>query len=164
MGRCRSDAAAVPTTNTTMAPGIFGANFLKRISVSSATPASAVAAGLMVPIARPIAAPRPRKSPGTLSICNPRKSFTWVLAMRRAIPLVKPTTTGRGMNLTADPSPVAPRATSITPAIRVQTNRPLTPNFATMPATTTTKAPVGPLICACEPPRAEAMKPATIAV
>ena len=35
--------------------------------------------------------------------CRPKKSRICVLAMRTAIPLVKPTTTGRGMKRTADP-------------------------------------------------------------
>ena len=43
--------------------------------------------------------------------------------------------------------PVRPSTTSITPAIIVHMNRPSTPYFATMPATTTTNAPVGPPIC-----------------
>ena len=59
--------------------------------------------------------------------------------------------------------PVAPRTTSITPAIIVHMNRPSTPCSATMPATTTTKAPVGPPIWNREPPSAEMRKPVTIA-
>ena len=42
--------------------------------------------------------------------------------------------------------------------------RPLMPKRATMPATMTTKAPVGPPIWVREPPRAEMRKPATTAV
>ncbi len=79
------------------------------------------------------------------------------------MPLVKPMTTGRGMNLTALPLLVTPRITSITPAIIVHTNRPDTPWVATMPETTTTKAPVGPPICTREPPSAEMTKPVTTA-
>ena len=60
------------------------------------------------------------------------------------MPFVNPTTTGRGMNFTAVPKPVAPKTTSRTPAIIVHMNRPSTPCFATIPAITTTKAPVGP--------------------
>ena len=62
------------------------------------------------------------------------------------------------------PSPVRPIRTSITPAIAVHINRPETPNLATMPATITTNAPVGPAIWQREPPSAETMKPAMIAV
>jgi hypothetical protein len=42
--------------------------------------------------------------------------------------------------------------------------RPETPNFPTIPATMTTKAPVGPPICTRDPPRAEIRNPATTAV
>ena len=40
------------------------------------------------------------------------------------MPLVNPTTTGRGMKRTAVPVPVTPRMTSMTPAIIVHMNRP----------------------------------------
>ena len=80
------------------------------------------------------------------------------------MPLVKPTTTGRGMNRTADPMPVAPSTTSSTPAINVHMKRPSTPCRATMPATMTTNAPVGPPICTRDPPKSEMMTPATMAV
>ena len=89
---------------------------------------------------------RGRNSLGCDWMLSPKKSRICVLAMRTAIPFVNPTTTGRGMNRTADPMPVAPSTTSIRPAIRVQTNRPSTPCAATMPATMTTNAPVGPPI------------------
>ena len=54
---------------------------------------------------------RSQNSPGTLSRCRPKKSLIWVLAMSTAMPLVKPITTGRGMNFTAVPMPVTPRTT-----------------------------------------------------
>ena len=79
------------------------------------------------------------------------------------MPLVKPSTTGRGMNFTAAPSPVAPMTNSSTPAIMVHMNRPSTPCLATIPATTTTNAPVGPPIWTREPPNAEIRNPVTIA-
>ena len=56
------------------------------------------------------------------------------------------------MYFTAEPMPVRPMTTSMTPAITVHMNRPSTPCTATMPATTTTNAPVGPPICVVEPP------------
>src|SRR5258708_4862283 len=89
---------------------------------------------------------RPRNSPGTLSIFNPKKSLSCLLAIITAMPLVKPTTTGRGMNFTAVPKPVTPRISSRRPAIRVDMSSPSTPYFAMMPNTTTTNAPVGPPI------------------
>ena len=50
---------------------------------------------------------RGRKSPGTASTRRPKKSRICVLAIRTAMPLVNPTTTGRGMNRTAEPMPVS---------------------------------------------------------
>ena len=43
--------------------------------------------------------------------------------------------------------------TSMPPAIKVTSARPDTPNFATMPATITTNAPVGPPICSASAER-----------
>ena len=60
-------------------------------------------------------------------MCRPKKSFTCVLAMRMAMPLVKPMTIGRGMNFTAEPIPVAPMISSRMPAITVHMNSPSTP-------------------------------------
>ena len=70
---------------------------------------------------------RPTKSPGSLSTFRPKKSLICVLAMITAMPLVKPTTTGRGINFTAEPRPVAPRTTSRMPASSVHMYRPSTP-------------------------------------
>ena len=76
---------------------------------------------------------RPRKSPGTLSTLSPKKSLICVLAIVMAMPFVNPTTTGRGMNFTAVPRPVAPSRTSSTPAISVHMYRPSRPYFVTIP-------------------------------
>ena len=53
---------------------------------------------------------------------------------------------------------------SIPPAMKVAIARPSYPCLRTMPATMMTKAPVGPPIWTRLPPRAEMMKPATMAV
>ena len=87
-----------------------------------------------------------------------------VETMSSAMPLVKPRTTGRGMNFTAVPSPVKPSTSSITPAIIVTISRPDRPWSWMMPATMTTKAPVGPETCRREPPSSAARNPPTIAV
>lgn len=79
--------------------------------------------------------------------------------MSTAMPFVNPTTTGRGMNFTSDPSPVAPITMSRTPAIIVHMNRPSTPCLATIPEMTTTNAPVGPPIWQRDPRSAEMRKP-----
>ena len=68
------------------------------------------------------------------------------------------------MNLIALPNLASPIATRITPAMSVATVSPSMPYFCTMPYTITTNAPVGPPICTREPPNAEMMKPATMAV
>ena len=65
-------------------------------------PASSVARGDHVGAAAASAFIRSQNSPGTLSRCSPKKSLIWVLAISTAIPLVKPITTGRGINFTAD--------------------------------------------------------------
>jgi hypothetical protein len=52
----------------------------------------------------------------------------------------------------------------ITPAIIVTRNRPDRPNWAMMPATTTTNAPVGPDTCTDEPPSTATSSPPRIAV
>ena len=83
--------------------------------------------------------------------------------MSTAMPLVNPITTGRGMYFTAVPRPLNPRAASIIPDIIVHMNSPSTPYLATIPETTTTKAPVGPPIWVFDPPSAEIKNPATIA-
>ena len=80
------------------------------------------------------------------------------------MPLVKPTGSGRGMNFTAVPRPVTARHQQQTPAIIVTISRPERPCCAMMPATMTTKAPVGPPIWTREPPSAETSNPPTIAV
>ena len=102
-------------------------------------------------------------SPGTAGVDRPKKSRICVLAMRTPMPLVKPMTTGRGMYLTAVPRPVMPSRIRMMPASSVHMNSPSRPWAATMPETTTTKAPVGPPIWTREPPSAEMVKPATTA-
>ena len=64
------------------------------------------------------------KISGTLCIRNPKKSRICVLAIRMAMPLVKPMITGRGKHLTAVPMPVIPSSTRSTPAIIVQVKVP----------------------------------------
>jgi hypothetical protein len=76
-----------------------------------------------------------------------------------AMPLVKPTTTMRGIKRTAAPKPVSPISNSTMPAISVTIAKPLMPKRRTIPATITTKAPVGPPIWVREPPSAEIRKP-----
>ena len=84
------------------------------------------AAGLNVSAApRRAAAMRAKNSLGTRRCCRPRKSLICVEAISRAMPLVKPRTTGRGMNLTAcAEAGDAPGTSRMTPAIIVTISRP----------------------------------------
>ncbi len=107
---------------------------------------------------------RGRNSLGTGPVRNPKKSLICVDAMRIAMPFVNPITTMRGINRTAEPRPVNPITTRMSPAINVTRASPLMPKRATIPATMTTNAPVGPPICVRDPPSAEIRNPATTAV
>ena len=60
---------------------------------------AAVAANSECRSVRASASMRSQNTLGTLSTCRPKKSLTWVLAMRMAIPLVKPMTIGPGNEL-----------------------------------------------------------------
>ena len=154
----------VPAASATIDPGTFAEMRAIATMITSVPAASATAGGDHVDRCAASARILGMKSPGTASRRSPSRSRICVLAIRIAIPLVKPTTTGRGMNRTADPIPVTPSATSSPPAISVHMNRPSTPCAATMPATMTTKAPVGPPIWTRDPPSAEMIVPATMAV
>ena len=78
--------------------------------------------------------------PGVASV--PVASGTCWRKMMAAMPRVKPSTTGHGMNATARPSPLAPRIMTSSPA-RTESRAMLpTPWAATTGARTTTMAPV----------------------
>ncbi len=68
---------------------------------------------------------RGRNSLGTAPIRSPKKSLICVDAIRMAMPLVNPMTTGRGMKRTAEPRPVSPMASRMMPAMSVTMARPL---------------------------------------
>src|SRR6266851_2061320 len=163
IGKWRRVTAAVAPKVTIIAPGTRFAYFRQAIMMASDTSERMVAGQEMVFQACANAFMRWKKSPGTWSIRNPKKSRICVLAMRMAIPFVKPTMTGRGKYLTAVPMPVTPSKTRRTPAIMVQVKSPSMPYFATIPETTTTNAPVGPPICVFDPPSAEIKNPVTMA-
>ena len=88
------------------------------------------------------------------------------------IPLMNPETTGYGMNLIREPTPVKPMPTWISPASTKVTTRAgraasVLPMTSAMPITaaavTTVIGPVGPLICTAVPPKIAAKKPMKIA-
>ncbi len=80
------------------------------------------------------------------------------------MPSVKPSITGHGMNVTARPRPVTPQTSTITPATIVTSATLARPCCATIGASTTAIAPVGPDTCTFEPPNTAATRPATTAV
>jgi len=85
-----------------------------------------------------------------------------MLAIRIAIPFVKPTTTGRGKYFTMLPMPVTPSSTRSRRHHRAR-EQSVDPVLRDDPATTTTKAPVGPPICVLGSPSSEIRNPVTIA-
>ena len=84
--------------------------------------------------------------------------------MITAIPAVKPTVTGYGMNLTNAPNLKKPAAANISPERKVARISPSIPCWATVAATSTIKAPAGPPIWNRDPPSSETRKPPTMAV
>lgn len=162
-GRWKTTATDVPASRANIVPGTLLKNRAINMMRRRQDRAKTVVGRDSVDQDETIACNRGARALGTCSMVSPKKSLICVLAMTTAIPFVNPITTGRGMNFTALPRPVAPRVTSKTPAMIVHMNSPSTPCFCTMPATTTTNAPVGPPICVLEPPKAEMRKPAVIA-
>ncbi len=156
-------AASDTPSIATIVPGTRRSTRGAASTVRTVATPSAVAGHEIVSACDATTRMRSMKSSGISSMRRPKKSLSCVLAMSTAMPLVKPTTTGRGMYLTADPTPDAPSATSMMPAIMVHRNSPLTPYWPMMPATTTTNAPVGPPMAVIDPPSAAVRNPATIA-
>ena len=95
---------------------------------------------------------------------RPSSSFSWLAKMITAMPAVKPTVTGKGMNLMKVPSRSQPTAASISPDRKVARISPSIPCWATVAATSTMNAPAGPPIWNREPPRSDTRNPPTIAV
>ena len=126
-GSLNKTTAAVPSRKATIAPGIRLETARQKIITSTVPAASAVAVYDKVWKLPASASMRCQNTPGTLASCKPKKSFTWVLAIRMAIPLVKPMTTGRGINFTAVPMPAMPMIISRMPAITVHMKSPSTP-------------------------------------
>ena len=104
------------------------------------------------------------KAAGTFVNPIPKKSFIWVENIVSAIPAVKPTTIGYGMNLITVPRWKSPINTSIRPAMQVAKANPSRPKVSMMPYTIMIKAPVGPPIWTEQPPNADTRNPPIIAV
>ena len=156
--------AAVPATSAAIAPGTRGSSRGTIRMIASEASVRATAGACVVGSACQYASILAMNSPGTAVIVRPSASLICVEAMRMAMPLVKPIRIGRGMNLTAVPSPVTASPASSTPAIIVTIISPDMPCCAMMPATITTNAPVGPPICTRDPPSSDTTRPPTMAV
>jgi hypothetical protein len=124
---------AVVTTRATKGDGTRWLTFGQRRMINRARSATIVASALNVPACSANAAHFSVNSGGTAPMLSPKKSLTWLDRMITAIPLVKPTITGCGMNLIAAPNLRRPIATRITPAINVATMSPSTPYCWTIP-------------------------------
>jgi hypothetical protein len=156
--------SSVHATSATNGAGIVRFTFGHRSRMARPTAETAMADGLALPALRAKAIHFSAKSVGTGPIRSPSRSFTWLLKMMTAMPLVNPVTSGAGMNLMAAPSRATPKPIRMAPARKVATDSPSMPYRWTMPYTRTTNAPVGPPICTRLPPSALTRKPATTAV
>ena len=103
-------------------------------------------------------------SAGIWAMGRPKKSFNCSMAIKTAMPLVKPITTATGMKRISTPMCNTPISSNQKPDIKVASISPSMPCCNTMPYTMTMKAPAGPPICTRLPPRAEMSKPPTMAV
>src|SRR5229473_8120586 len=162
-GNLKRKTATVAPSMATIGPGMRLETARHSNKTATVQLATSPARGVQVGEATASAFNRNQNSPGTLCKCKPQKSLIWVLAINTAIPFVKPSTTGRGINFTAEPMLVTPNTTSSTPAIIVHMKSPSMPCTATIPEMTTTNAPVGPPICVFDPPSAEIRNPVTMA-
>ena len=163
--KCDSSAAAADTSMmASSAPGSFlDMRGVSTITSSDTRPVTSVT-GSMRPRLVSSIPHLGRNCPGRSRRPRPRKSLTWVVKMVRAIPAVKPTTMGYGINLMTVPSLKTPISISIRPAMAVATARPVRPYWAIILYTITINAPVGPPICTEQPPKNDTMKPPMMAV
>ena len=89
-------APIVTAASARIDPGTLGSQRMTATMIASVTRATSVAWGENVRACDASATIRGANSPGTSFTSRPKKSRSCVLAMRTAIPFVKPTTTGRG--------------------------------------------------------------------
>ena len=155
---------AVSVTAINM-PGQWGRSFLRPMMIATVPSERATAAGEMVGSACHRTGIFANSGPGSgaLSV-RPRRSLIWLAKMITAMPAVKPTVTGKGMNLMKVPSLRKPTTARKMPDRKVARISPSMPCCATVAATSTMKAPAGPPIWKREPPSSETMKPPTAAV
>ena len=106
-GRLNAATASVPTTSATIEPGTRGNHRGDQQHERQRADGEGERGRIRSGHRRaPAAAMRAKNSLGGSPMPRPKKSLICVEAMSSAMPLVKPSTTGRGMNFTACPSPV----------------------------------------------------------
>ena len=99
-GRCSSALAAAAAATAISMPGQCGRSFLSATMTTIVASDSAIAAGVSVGKYFQSTGSFCSSSPGSASASrNPSRSFTWLAKMMTAMPAVKPTVTGYGMNL-----------------------------------------------------------------
>jgi hypothetical protein len=96
-GNPASATSTVPAINATMLPGKRRRARLDPTTTAREPMASSVAGQEMVGKPWTIWIRRGRNTPEGCAIESPKKSLICVLAIRSAMPFVKPTSTGRGM-------------------------------------------------------------------
>ncbi len=99
-GRLNNHAATAVATTATRRPGHAGRYFRSSRMIAIVAAATATAIGLIVSIAPASACSFGTNALGSRSASvRPSRSLIWLAAMMTAMPAVKPTVTGNGMNL-----------------------------------------------------------------
>ena len=164
IGRSRSAVTNAAAPTAISMPGQCGRT-RRRPTITAMVPSdSATAAGVMVARAAQSAGSFSSSSPGSSVRLRPSNSRIWLAKMITAMPAVKPTVTGKGMNLMKVPSRSSPASAIISPDRKVARISPSMPCRATVAATRTMNAPAGPPIWNREPPRNDTRNPPTMAV
>ncbi len=162
--RWKIQVATVARTTATMDPGtLWVSRGQSSIVATTSAPITRVppACAAVAPRTATHAESRTPEPPG---LDRPTRSGTCWRPMVTAIPTVNPSRTGQGTNRTRRPSPATPITTTITPARTAMAATDRVPSWATIGASTTAMAPVGPDTCTDEPPNTAATTPATMAV
>ena len=132
-GSWASQTTAVVATRATNGAGTRRLTRGHRMRIAIVAAATAIAAQFTESSCRANAGHLSKKFAGTAPIRSPNRSFTWLVKMISAIPLVNPVTTGCGTNLIALPSLVTPSTIRINPAISVAACKPASPCVWTTP-------------------------------
>ena len=156
--------ARVTTTMPMIEPGIFRCTRAAAIITIATTAALPSVHSTVGAEAIPTACTAARTAFSPCGIATPTADGTCCRKMITAMPSVKPSITGHGMELTVRPSFSSPTSRTTSPAMIDTRAIAAAPCVATMGPRTTTMAPVGPETCTWDPPKTAATTPATIAV